>query len=110
MPCTSRDDSVVDFDAEALSRDDIRPWDEPRSQNEIAAVNRVGQEDEMTFYGGSFISNPYGDVLARGNSESDQIVEAEINVEQIRAFRNIFQFHRDRRPETYRELLKVVID
>jgi N-carbamoylputrescine amidase len=74
----------------------------------VAAVNRVGREDEMTFYGGSFISNPYGDVLARGDNESDQLVEAEIHLEQIQAFRNMFQFHRDRRPETYRELLTVV--
>jgi N-carbamoylputrescine amidase len=76
----------------------------------VAAVNRVGQEDGMNFYGGSFISNPYGDILARGDNESDQVVAAELDLKQIREFRNLFHFFRDRRPETYRELLKVVIE
>ena len=76
----------------------------------VAAVNRVGQEDEMNFYGGSFISNPYGDILARGDNESDQVVAAELDLKQIREFRDLFHFFRDRRPETYRELLKVVIE
>lgn len=76
----------------------------------VAAVNRVGQEDEMSFYGGSFISNPFGDILARGDNESDQVVAAELDLKQIREFRDLFHFYRDRRPETYRELLKVVIE
>ncbi|MEE9303007.1 MAG: carbon-nitrogen hydrolase [Thiotrichaceae bacterium] len=76
----------------------------------IAAVNRVGQEDEMSFYGGSFISTPYGEVLARGDNESDQVVAAELDLNQIKEFRNIFQFHRDRRPETYGDILKIAID
>ena len=76
----------------------------------VAAVNRVGQEDDMNFYGGSFISNPYGNILARGDNENDRVVIAELDLEQIRVFRNLFHFFRDRRPETYRELLKVVIE
>lgn len=76
----------------------------------IAAVNRVGQEDEMDFYGGSFISNPFGDVLARGNNQDDQVVAAALDLKQIREFRDIFQFHRDRRPETYAELLKIIVE
>jgi N-carbamoylputrescine amidase len=76
----------------------------------VAAVNRVGREDEMSFYGGSFVSNPYGEVLARGGNESDQVVAAELDLNQIREFRNLFHFFRDRRPETYRELLKMVVE
>jgi N-carbamoylputrescine amidase len=76
----------------------------------VAAVNRVGREDEMSFYGGSFVSSPYGEVLARGDSESDQVVGAALDLNQIREFRNLFHFFRDRRPETYRELLKMVIE
>jgi N-carbamoylputrescine amidase len=76
----------------------------------VAAVNRVGREDDMSFYGSSFISNPFGEVLARGDDSSDQIVAAGLDLGQIKRFRDIFQFHRDRRPDTYRELLEVVID
>jgi N-carbamoylputrescine amidase len=76
----------------------------------VAAVNRVGVEDQMQFYGGSFISNPFGEVLARGEDESDQVVLAALDMRQIKDFRDIFQFFRDRRPETYNDLLKLVAD
>jgi N-carbamoylputrescine amidase len=76
----------------------------------IAALNRVGREDDMTFYGGSFISNPFGNVLARGDNQSDQVVAAELDLHQIREFRDLFHFYRDRRPETYSELLKILVD
>ena len=76
----------------------------------IAALNRVGREDDMTFYGGSFISNPFGDVLARGDNQSDQVVAAELDLHQIREFRDLFHFYRDRRPETYSELLNILVD
>ncbi len=76
----------------------------------VAALNRVGREDDMRFYGGSFISNPFGDVLARGDNQSDQVVAAELDLNQIREFRDLFHFYRDRRPETYHELLKIVVE
>ena len=74
----------------------------------VAAVNRVGRENGMEFYGGSFVSGPYGNVLARAKSMDDQVVMADLDLTQIREFRNIFQFYRDRRPETYKELLEIV--
>ena len=64
----------------------------------------------MSFCGSSFISNPFGDVLARGDNQSDQVVSAELDLKQIRGVRDLFHFYRDRRPETYSELLKIVID
>jgi N-carbamoylputrescine amidase len=76
----------------------------------VAALNRVGREDDMRFYGGSFISNPFGDVLARGDDHSDQVVAAALDLKQIREFRDLFHFYRDRRPETYSELLKIVVE
>ncbi len=76
----------------------------------VAAVNRVGREEGMEFYGGSFISSPYGNILARADNVSDQVVAAELDLKQIREFRDVFQFYRDRRPDTYSELLKVIID
>ena len=75
----------------------------------IAAPNRVGAEDEMAFYGGSFISNPFGDVLAKAGDQDDEIVSARLDLDEIKAFRDIFQFHRDRRCDTYGEILKTVI-
>jgi N-carbamoylputrescine amidase len=70
----------------------------------------VGREEDMSFYGGSFISNPFGHVLARGDNQSDQVVAAELELKQIREFRDLFHFYRDRRPETYSELLNMLVE
>jgi N-carbamoylputrescine amidase len=71
----------------------------------VAAVNRVGQEDEMSFYGGSFISDPLGNILA-SLGQDEGILIHEIDKGQIDFARNLLQFLRDRRPETYGILLE----
>ncbi|WP_042347971.1 carbon-nitrogen hydrolase [Bacillus massiliigorillae] len=80
----------------------------------IAAVNRVGQEDSeegfMTFYGRSFISDPWGTVIKEAETKEDEIIMAEIDFTEVTRARNILQFHRDRRPDSYSELLKRVIE
>ena len=79
----------------------------------IAAVNRVGREESdegfMEFYGRSFISDPWGHVIVESGRSEDEIIMAEIDLDEIRRARDILQFHRDRRPETYGELLRQVI-
>jgi N-carbamoylputrescine amidase len=72
----------------------------------IAAPNRVGTERDMTFYGESFISNPFGDVLAQAGGD-DQILMAQIDLNQVREARELLHFLRDRRTDTYGPLLKV---
>lgn len=82
----------------------------------IAAVNRVGREDAkdgsgfMSFYGRSFISNPWGDILAEAQTKEDEIIMATCDLAEIKRARDILQFHRDRRVDTYGELLKIVIE
>lgn len=74
-----------------------------------AAINRVGVEDEMTFYGGSFLSDPLGEVLAEG-SDQEEIVIADADLGRIRQARELLHFLRDRRIDTYEPLLKRVIE
>ncbi|WP_235827916.1 nitrilase-related carbon-nitrogen hydrolase [Brevibacillus migulae] len=71
----------------------------------IAAVNRVGQENHMTFYGGSFVSNPMGEIL-QSLDEEEGILLQEINKREIDDARNLLQFLRDRRPDTYGLILR----
>jgi N-carbamoylputrescine amidase len=71
----------------------------------VGAVNRVGVETEMFFYGKSFIANPYGDIIA-GAGGQDQIIMATCDLSEIRASRELLQFFRDRRVDTYQPLLK----
>lgn len=79
----------------------------------IAAVNRVGTEQgknsEMTFYGSSFVSNPLGEIIAKGGSE-EEIVYATIDYSQCKKAADLLQFHRDRRVDTYAPLLQMVIE
>lgn len=80
----------------------------------IAAVNRVGREDSneghMIFYGRSFISNPWGTVIKEAETKENEIIMAEIDLSEVTHARNVLQFHRDRRPDSYGELLKRVIE
>jgi N-carbamoylputrescine amidase len=70
----------------------------------VAAVNRVGREDDMSFYGGSFVSNPLGDIL-QSLEEEEGILLQTIDFKEIDFARHLLHFLRDRRPETYGPLL-----
>ncbi|MED3562628.1 carbon-nitrogen hydrolase [Bacillus xiapuensis] len=70
----------------------------------VAAVNRVGQEKDMTFYGGSFVSNTLGDIIQSLDAQEGILIQ-EIDKREIDLTRNLLQFLRDRRPDTYKPLL-----
>ncbi|HUY61855.1 MAG TPA: nitrilase-related carbon-nitrogen hydrolase [Candidatus Dormibacteraeota bacterium] len=67
----------------------------------IAAVNRIGTEDGITFYGSSFISDPYGRVLAQAGRAERAVVVANIDPDQRRDWLELFPFLTTRRPELY---------
>ena len=70
----------------------------------VAAVNRVGQEKDMNFYGGSFISNPLGEII-QSLDDKEGILVKEIDLQEIEFTRNLLQFLRDRRTDTYGPIL-----
>ena len=70
----------------------------------VGAINRVGYEDPWQigeFYGQSYFCNPRGQMVAEASRDKDELVTAELDLDQIREVRNVWQFYRDRRPETY---------
>jgi N-carbamoylputrescine amidase len=71
----------------------------------VAAVNRVGVEEDMTFYGESFVSDPFGEILASAGAEETVLV-ADVDFARVRELRELFHFFRDRRVDTYAPLLK----
>ncbi|TWT47401.1 N-carbamoyl-D-amino acid hydrolase [Botrimarina hoheduenensis] len=75
----------------------------------VAAVNRVGVEDQMTFYGGSFLSGPLGEVLCEGR-DREEVLIASADLAQIRKARNLLHFLRDRRIDTYGPLLQRLVE
>lgn len=77
----------------------------------MGAINRVGTEAPWNigkFYGTSYFVNPRGEFLATANETDDALVVADMDLEQIDAVRNIWQFYRDRRPETYDSMVKLL--
>ncbi|HKA17556.1 MAG TPA: nitrilase-related carbon-nitrogen hydrolase [Blastocatellia bacterium] len=75
----------------------------------IGAINRVGHEqpwDIGEFYGKSYFCNPRGKIIAQASRDSDELIVADLDLDQIREVRNVWQFFRDRRPETYDPLVK----
>lgn len=71
----------------------------------VAAANRVGQEGEASFYGSSFICDYRGEILARASATEEQLIQAEVNLDEAARFRAGMGFFRDRRPDLYRNLL-----
>lgn len=75
----------------------------------IAAINRLGREkpwDIGEFYGSSYFANPRGKIIAQASPREDQLLTAELDLGAIDEIRNLWQFYRDRRPESYGDLLK----
>ena len=74
----------------------------------VGAINRVGREqpwDIGEFYGQSYFCDPRGQFLATGSRDQTELVTAELDLDKIREVRNTWQFYRDRRPDTYDELV-----
>ncbi|OGR82584.1 MAG: acyltransferase [Elusimicrobia bacterium RIFCSPHIGHO2_02_FULL_57_9] len=75
----------------------------------IGAINRVGTEKPWNigeFYGQSYFCDPRGQMLAVGPRNRDALVTASLDFDQILEVRKVWQFFRDRRPETYQELVQ----
>ena len=76
----------------------------------VGAINRVGHEqpwDIGEFYGQSYFCDPRGQFLANASRDKTELITAELDFDKIREVRNTWQFFRDRRPETYEELVEL---
>lgn len=73
----------------------------------IGAINRPGIEAPWNigqFYGSTYVVNPHGKIIAQAGKDEDALVVADIDLDFVRETRNLWQFFRDRRPETYSNL------
>jgi N-carbamoylputrescine amidase len=76
----------------------------------VGAINRVGHErpwDIGEFYGTSYFCDPRGQILAEAPRDRDAVVVADLDLDMIEEVRQTWQFYRDRRPETYDELVEL---
>jgi N-carbamoylputrescine amidase len=72
----------------------------------VAVVNRVGTEDGLEFWGGSFVAEPFGAVIARASNESEETLVVECDLAQIEETRRNWPFMRDRRIDAYQDLTR----
>jgi len=92
-----------DFDTEPL-------WQAVITANGIAngtfmvAVNRVGSEGLLTFYGSSFMSDPYGRILVQAPRDEPAVLVADLDLDQRRDWLDLFPFLSTRRPDAYGSL------
>ena len=74
----------------------------------VGAINRVGMEAPWNigeFYGQSYFCDPRGQMLAVGSRDQDELIVADLDMDQIREVRNTWQFFRDRRPDAYGQIV-----
>ncbi len=92
-----------DFDTEPL-------WEQVIRGNAIAnglfmvAVNRVGEEPPLRFYGSSFICDPYGRKLVQAPREDPAVLVADLDLDQRGDWLELFPFLSTRRPDAYARL------
>jgi N-carbamoylputrescine amidase len=88
------------FDTEPL-------WEAVITGNAIAnglfmvAVNRIGEEPPLTFYGSSFICDPYGRKLAQAGRDEPAVLVADLDLDERRDWLELFPFLTTRRPDAY---------
>jgi N-carbamoylputrescine amidase len=94
-----------DFDTEPL-------WEQVIRGNGIAngtfmvAINRIGDEPPLRFYGSSFISDPYGRVLVQAPRDEPAVLVADLDLDARRDWLALFPFLGTRRPDTYEPLIR----
>jgi len=71
----------------------------------VAAVNRVGIEKDMRFWGGSFVCDQFGKVIARGGA-GEQVIVASCDTRLGANIEQGWGFMRNRRPETYKRIAR----
>ncbi len=77
----------------------------------VGAINRVGFEPPWNigeFYGKSYFCNPRGKIIAQASRDKDELVVADLKMDEIQEVRDVWQFYRDRRPETYKEMTEML--
>ena len=103
---------------EATNTEQYNAWQTIQRSHAVAngvpviSVNRVGLEQNgaMQFWGGSFVSNPFGTLLYKASHENEEIAVIDIDTEKSDSYRTHWPFLRDRRIDSYEPITKRYID
>ncbi len=101
---------------EATNSEQYNAWQTIQRSHSVAngihvvSVNRTGEEGEMQFWGGSFVSNPFGRILYQAPHLEEDIAVLEIDLDASEYYRSHWPFMRDRRIDSYTDITKRWID
>lgn len=101
---------------EATNREQYEAWQCIQRSHAIAngihtvSVNRVGKEGDMCFWGGSFVSNPFGTLLYKASHTEEETAVVELDLDQSDHYRKHWPYLRDRRIDSYSPICKRFID
>lgn len=78
----------------------------------VVGVNRVGfeQDGAMKFWGGSFVSNPFGNIVVEASHDKEETMVVEIDLSNTDKYRTHWPFLRDRRIDSYQPITNRYID
>jgi len=99
-----------------LGDSQIEAWETIQRSHSIAngvfvcAVNRVGVEQDITFWGNSFVYNPFGVLLGKASHDQQEIVVIDCDLDQIKETRTHWPFFRDRRIDSYHKITQQFIE
>ncbi|TAH02869.1 MAG: acyltransferase [Sphingobacteriales bacterium] len=101
---------------EATNTEQYNAWQTIQRSHAIAnglhvvSVNRVGEEAGVKFWGGSFVSNPFGTVLYQASHQNEEVIVQEIDLSKTDNYRVHWPFLRDRRIDSYQPIVNRLID
>jgi len=103
---------------EATNTEQYNAWQTIQRSHAVAngvpviSVNRVGLEQDglMKFWGGSFVSNPFGSLLYKASHDQEEVAVIDIDTEKSDSYRTHWPFLRDRRIDSYSPIVKRYID
>jgi N-carbamoylputrescine amidase len=72
----------------------------------VAAINRIGVEGDLKFWGSSFVADPGGTIIAQAGEDQEQVLIADCDLSRIDQIRHGWPFLRDRRVDAYGPIVK----
>jgi N-carbamoylputrescine amidase len=76
----------------------------------VVAVNRVGPEGKLNFWGQSFVADPFGRIIAKASADKEEVLIVSCNLDKIEETRQNWPFLRDRRIDAYNGLAHRFLD
>jgi N-carbamoylputrescine amidase len=106
----------ADSQGEELNRQQYEAWQTIQRSHSVAngvyvvSANRTGTEGNMIFWGGSFITDTFGQLIAKASHDREEILVEQLDLAKINETRIHWPFLRDRRIDSYAPILKRVVD